>query len=274
MASIFKLQLLIRQEEVGWSEGYYVEVADFTVAKNVALGLVRLRQDCFGFDNGNTPRITWFRVTQLTGGSKTQLFSNQITFKPTTLFDKPDMPWTGVQTTLIASGGSKRQFTIKGVPDDQTNVSFLKPVAGALKTAIDALLDRMKNSEYRIQVQLHTGDGALRDITSVVANSGGYVTVTVPVAHGLAAGGDYITWYHIKASGAVLTGRHFALAVDATTFRVFRYNLATVGFESGFYRVYRRQFEGIVDTEVGRKTKHNVGRPFCPLRGRRRIARR
>lgn len=270
----WKGTLLINQGQAGWSESVYLSADTINAAATSMRSLIKLRNNLFGLDpGGETPRVDFFRLSNVTG-SRSQLFVNAVDFKPEIFFNAPDMPWTAATSTLISENGSKRQMVVRGLPDDEVAAPFQAPLKGQLRAMVSQYLARLVNSEFRIRVIAKDGVNALKSISNIVANANGTLRVTSTAAHGFTEPGEHAYFYHVVASRLSLTGVHLVVPVTETTFDLPAFNVSQVGFESGEFRIYGVNYEGIVEAIPGRKTKHNTGRPFSLLRGRQHKKRR
>jgi len=268
--AIFRITLYVRQGGAGWSESFYLEKTDLHAAKLEVINLMKERVNCFGFGDPETPLIEYFRVKRV--DDRTSFLSfNEVNLKPAQIFDRPDMPWTGVQIRFVTASDRVRVWTMRGVPDEFTLTPWARPITGNVRTHITAFANYIVNGDYRMQIQSYTGDAAIQTLQSVVVDADtGDLICTAAAAHGLVPPVDRVNFLQFQGAYLKLSGIHKVLVSSDTTFRVPGLNVRDVGFISGKFRALRYSYEDIAKFTIGRKTSHRVGRPFVPLVGRRR----
>lgn len=265
----WKCQMIFGFGETGWTETIYSE--NDTI-ENVFKALDALApQRCFILAKGvvlepERARLNYWRVSRIGTIRTSQIKRVTQDYPAMPESGRPDMPWTGIKCTLTSSGGNKRIYTIKGVPDSQTTTPWEAPPGGALEVAILQYLTALGQAPWRMQV--YDPAAPLRFIQSMAVSASGTIVVT-DVAHGLATG-NLIRWYRVDATGHCFRGHARVRVLTADTFEVPKSNVKTLVFNNGQYAKVQYTYVNIVQFSVDRKGKHDVGRPFAPLRGRRR----
>lgn len=264
--AVFKSTWAFQQDNAGWSESLFIESGNISDAYDEALALGKLRAQLLGWRD--RVKIKFIRVSRLAGGGPSLVRVVNLVSDRNIAQDMPDMPWIGVQTTMVSSNGRRRGLILRGVPDYITLPTPDKPaLVGDWANEYRAWRNRIVNRQWRMKV-IVKAFSPLVTITSMETDILGGLIVTSP-AHGLATGAA-ITWYRVDVSGVCLRGRHTIVKIDDDSFKVTDYNVMEITFRQGSYRTPSYSYLAITSMVLGGKKRHKPGRPFGLLVGRRK----
>lgn len=271
--AFWKSQMYFVFGETGWSETIYSE--NDTI-DNVFKALDALAPSrAFILAKGvviepERARLSYFRVSKIGTPHLSQIKRVVADHPAMTESGRPDMPWTGIKCSLFGAAGGRRIYTIKGIPDSQTTTPWEAPPGGSLEIAINQYLTALAAAPWRMQI--YDPAVPLRAIQSMAVSANGTIVVT-DAAHGLSTG-NLIRWYRVDATGHCFRGHARVRVLTADTFEVPKSNVKTLVFNNGQYAKVQYAYTNINHFSIDRKGKHDVGRPFSPLRGRRRPCRK
>lgn len=263
--AVFKGQMVFTLGPTGWTETVYFNASSINDAYNTMDHLAGLRANGFGTTGTVRPIITYLRMAQIVPKGPAEVRPATKLYGPATNLGAADMPWTGVLVSLFTASGRKRSYNIRGVPDVEIEQPWYAIVPGPLKNALIDYLDELKSGNYLMRVQKAN---PLLNITSIIENADGSVTVTTGTAHGMVANAR-VAWYRVDAPGLCLRGVSKVVVISTTSFAVPKVNVGRFNFVSGQLRVLEYEYEVITNYTFERKGSHKPGRPFSPLAGRR-----
>lgn len=266
---VYKSTWAFQQDNAGWSESLFIEASNMDDAYKDALSLGNLRAQMLGWRD--RVQLKFIRISAIAPAGPSLVRVVNLVSDRNISQDMPDMPWIGVQTTMVASNGRRRGLILRGVPDYITLPTPDKPaLVGDWANEYRAWRDRIVKRQWRLKV-LVKAFSPLITITAMETDVLGGLIVTSP-AHGLTTG-EAITWYRVDVSGVCLRGRHTVVRIDDDTFSVTDYNVMEITFRQGSYRTPSYSHLAITEMVLGGKKRHKPGRPFGLLVGRRRKCR-
>lgn len=263
---VYRCQLMFEAGKAGWSETYYVQGVTISNARNSIIDMVPKRLAFLAAGNLGQGKIIGYRITGVQDSVASLV--EHVEWIGADNDSQLDMPWTGITVALVDGSTRRHVMCCRGVGDEvfkgyyssrQWPVWFFK--------AVQAWKDRIINSEFRGRnLDKSVITNPLKTITAITANNDDTITVEFSAAHNLETG-DNISFYHVKAH-ACIRGSRNVTKVDATKVKVDGFNLATVGFISGFARKTQYVYSGFEIGELVSAAKRSAGRPFFLLRGR------
>jgi len=267
----YKTTLFVEAADGGFSETMYLTVTDVSAAlKRVQTYLpFRAKVLASGDADGGLGKIVGYRIQNVANPNDFEIVDKIFPgiFKPSDRPSGADMPWTGIVCQFIGSGGRRRSFTLRGIPDSAVKntykgVNFLADFGNAMNSWRKALLDH----DFQIQTINKTDPTLLKTIVAVLPGPGG-LGITTSAPHGLVSG-DLVRFYKVK-SRPTLTGQHRIIVAANDNFVIPNINLGVVDFDYGSVRKVTYTTEDIEEVLFKRKGSRKAGRPFFLLRGRR-----
>jgi len=267
----YKTTLFVEAAGGGFSETMYQTVADVVTATKRLLAYLpfRLRVLSSGDADGGVGRVVGYRLQNV--ALPTDFHAAEIdragTFKPADAPSGADMPWTGIVCQFISSGGRRRSFTLRGIPDSAVKntyrgVNFSPDFGSAMTAWKKAVFDQ----DFQLQIIDKANDALLKTILSLqVGGLGLGVTTTGP--HGFVTG-DVVRFFQVH-SQPTLKGQHRIIVTANDAFTIPTINIGDVGFDDGKVRKIVYDYEDIEVINLIRKGSRKAGRPFFLLRGRR-----
>jgi len=269
MPSTHKATVLFDVPGAGWSESYYLEAEGPREVCEVMLqGWASQRRALMPKTEGNVCKIIGIRAQKVVNPVDSFAVVTDLsgTYECVNDLLGIDMPWTGVLLRITGQNGSKRMFTMRGVPDEVVEGSYRSPIIrNGWTKALNDWITTCARRGFEIQSIRETLN-PLRPISSMVW-AGGLLTVTAAAAH-LLTEGDYVSFNQVKAN-VPIQGRHRVIVSSPTIFSVRGFNVGSLGFLSGFFRHVIFDYEAWASVQYVRKAERKAGRPFFLLRGRR-----
>lgn len=263
----YRVTYFFEAGKVGWSENYYLNAADATLAQKAEAALARSRINLCSPVDASGPYLTHARITPLDPAGPSQIFTHYI-HSPYFVEDIADMPWTGIYANTTDVNGKTLKRLLRGVPDFSTLQPWFSPSDVAQwNQQFNVFRVSLLNDgwAHRVKQQIRANDKVITAL-SIDATTG-YLKVTT-AAHGL-ANTDTISFRKVKANKPV-TGEHPIIVVDSSNFLIPGCWPGTITFGGvGWWFKNVWLYPDINAARVGRKGKRDTGRPFGLLRGRR-----
>jgi len=264
----YKVSVFFEVAGGGWSENHYIQAASAQSAANSFSGnWAEMRRALVIKSDTHPVTMVAVRAGNVVNPLDSFLESVNIpgTFE-SLAGDGPDMPWTGILARIIAVDGTKRSWTLRGIPDLVAEDSWRSPpLRNKWNKAWFDLVDVSRRLGCAVR-SLNEAANPLVPIASIVSALT-QLTVTTAANHGLVTG-DTVSFRGVKAL-AKIQGRHRVTRVSDTIFTVNGFNVGVVNFLSGFCRKVTYTYPIWDSAQIIRKTFKKAGRPYFLLRGRR-----
>lgn len=248
----------------GWSENFWSNLTSFTAVVTAAQAL----QVALFNTKGNGVNGPYIRISQVGNFRSAQVVNTNLVQPPLGTVNDADYPTTALLLLLTGPQPYFSRQWLRGNPDNTvTNAGHYNPTAN-LVTLLNKVISLLTNAANGWVLRNLNQANAKQLITAVTLPG----VVTVP-AHGFATGNTI----RISRTGGIpgLNKIWRITVIDANTFQLV--GVPAGGFTGAYTKPGTAQLQGflfqqITGGQVLRATKHNVGRPFGQLTGRRRRA--
>ena len=246
----------------GWSENFWNNLTSFSAAQTAALAL----QTALWNSKGNGVLGPYIRISQVGNFRSAQVINTNLTSTATGASSDADYPTTALLLFLASTQPYFSRQWLRGNPDNQVSSGgHFTPTAGYV-TLINAITNILVTASNG-WVLRNLNQGSAKQLITAVTLAG---VVTVP-AHGFATGNTI----RISRTGGIpgLNALWKITVIDSNTFQLV--GVPVGGFTGGYTKPGTAQlqsfiYQAITGGGIARASKHNVGRPFGQLTGRRR----
>lgn len=250
-----------------WQEIYYVESTDADTALTLMQPVATARSQMLGA--GSDVQIDGVKIERVIEDQPPQEESeDQVVYTTSTYFKiaPMDVPWTGIYSTWVATGGQKRQQLLRGIPlSVQPEIWNTPPIDAKWTDAWTVWKTLLIGTQFRMRVRNKTSP--LVFIQSILPDTDGEPIITSP-AHGLVTG-QLVTFFRVKAAFLTIRGVKRVIVLDANRFKILGYNVASIGFLRGSYRPTVYVYSAISNVFLGRSGERPVNALGGRVRGKR-----
>lgn len=253
--------------DANWQEIYYVESTDADTALGLMQPVARARSQMLAA--GSDIQIDGVKVERVIEDQPPQEESEDNVVYTTSTFFKiapMDVPWTGIYSTWIATGGQKRQHLLRGIPlSVQPEIWNALPVDAKWVDAWQTWHDLLVGTQFRMRVRNRTSP--LVPIQSILPDTDGEPIITSP-AHGLVTGQN-VTFFRVKAAFLTIRGVKRVIVLSPNTFKILGYNVASIGFLRGSYRPTVYTYAAVANVLLNRSGERPTNALGGRVRGKR-----